>query len=468
MPIQDVKDATTQQGEQPTALSCFVTRAPASQAERVGVVIPSFDGQQVEECRWMLRFGSFPAEDDEGMVVYTEDGEPWLVAWHRVVSTAGGGGGGGFLSGSGAPDPGTGSDGEFYIDTDDWTIYGPKAAGAWPSGASLVGPIGPTGLTGATGAAGAPGAPGPEGPEGPEGPQGDTGLTGPEGPEGPEGPQGDTGPAGAPGPDNVLDGEPVDTTGRSTGEALIWNGTTWVPSSAAAILEGDARLTNARTPTAHGHPQSDITNLATDLAAKQDAATAATDAELTAHSADTTAIHGIADTSALLESGDAAGGDLGGTLPNPQVNRTRMPVIRVTNTAAATIPSGGFGAFMVLNSIADENDPAGVLSFNDAGDYVQIGAACYFDAFAFCEWTNYTTGVRNIGIDHQDSTGTRKKIYTVSVGAGGVTPYFDALGLLAAANDRIALYGFQTSGVAMGHAGGINNLRLVIKVVSFV
>lgn len=48
------------------------------------------------------------------------------------------------LSGSGAPAAGTGVDGDFYLDTATWTLYGPKASGAWPgSGTSLVGPAGP-------------------------------------------------------------------------------------------------------------------------------------------------------------------------------------------------------------------------------------------------------------------------------------------------------------------------------------
>jgi hypothetical protein len=46
------------------------------------------------------------------------------------------------LSGSGAPASGTGSDGDFYIDTAATRIYGPRASGAWGSGTSLVGAAG--------------------------------------------------------------------------------------------------------------------------------------------------------------------------------------------------------------------------------------------------------------------------------------------------------------------------------------
>src|SRR6478672_817966 len=57
------------------------------------------------------------------------------------------------LSGSGAPASGTGSDGDFYIRTSDWTIYGPKTAGAWGSATSLIGAAGSAGAAGAAGAA---------------------------------------------------------------------------------------------------------------------------------------------------------------------------------------------------------------------------------------------------------------------------------------------------------------------------
>jgi hypothetical protein len=50
----------------------------------------------------------------------------------------------------GAADPvaGTGVDGNFYINTTSHFLFGPKAAGAWPAGASLIGPPGPQGIQG--------------------------------------------------------------------------------------------------------------------------------------------------------------------------------------------------------------------------------------------------------------------------------------------------------------------------------
>lgn len=46
------------------------------------------------------------------------------------------------LNGQGAPSPGVGVEGDFYIDIDTWTIYGPKTAGAWGTGTPLIGPPG--------------------------------------------------------------------------------------------------------------------------------------------------------------------------------------------------------------------------------------------------------------------------------------------------------------------------------------
>lgn len=44
--------------------------------------------------------------------------------------------------GTTAPSSGVGQNGEFYINTSSWNIYGPKSSGTWPSGVSLVGPSG--------------------------------------------------------------------------------------------------------------------------------------------------------------------------------------------------------------------------------------------------------------------------------------------------------------------------------------
>ena len=90
------------------------------------------------------------------------------------------------LSGTVNPVLGQGNDGDFYINTTSSTLFGPKAAGSWPAGVSLVGPTGPSGPAGATGTTGA------VGPSGPAGATGTTGLTGATGPAGPTGPAGGT------------------------------------------------------------------------------------------------------------------------------------------------------------------------------------------------------------------------------------------------------------------------------------
>lgn len=58
------------------------------------------------------------------------------------------------LNGAGAPSSGIGTDGDFYVDTTVYRIYGPKSSGAWGSGASLIGATGPAGTNGTNGAPG--------------------------------------------------------------------------------------------------------------------------------------------------------------------------------------------------------------------------------------------------------------------------------------------------------------------------
>jgi hypothetical protein len=81
-------------------------------------------------------------------------------AWPAGVSIVGPSGRT-ILNGSGAPSNGSGANGDYYIDNTAHAIYGPKAAGVWPGAVSL---IGPTGATGAAGAASS--VPGPAGADG--------------------------------------------------------------------------------------------------------------------------------------------------------------------------------------------------------------------------------------------------------------------------------------------------------------
>ena len=108
------------------------------------------------------------------------------------------------LSGSGIPSKNIGINGDFYIDTKNANLYGPKTNGVWKLTTSLR-PL-PTkakstapGATGTTGAAGTAGAAGVIGPRGLPGATGEKGATGTAGLPGIAGANGLPGAAGAPG-----------------------------------------------------------------------------------------------------------------------------------------------------------------------------------------------------------------------------------------------------------------------------
>jgi hypothetical protein len=129
------------------------------------------------------------------------------------------------LNGVGVPSKTIGINGDFYIDTKNLILYGPKIKGAWKLGTSLKqadtksistvtgdvgaagdkgaqgekGDKGATGSTGATGSAGLPGAAGAAGAKGNDGANGSSGSTGPAGPSGSQGAAGASGTAGASG-----------------------------------------------------------------------------------------------------------------------------------------------------------------------------------------------------------------------------------------------------------------------------
>ena len=108
--------------------------------------------------------------------------------------------GNGVLNGASAPTNNQGVDGDFYVNTNTNTLYGPKANGTWPTGVSLVGPQGSAGVAGAIGPQGPTGLTGLQGPAGVAGPQGPAGATGAAGAVGPQGPSGAAGAVGPQGP----------------------------------------------------------------------------------------------------------------------------------------------------------------------------------------------------------------------------------------------------------------------------
>ena len=80
-------------------------------------------------------------ELETGAVIHTEVGVQGLPGAAGAEGTDGRT----ILNGSGAPASGLGDEGDFYIDTVAAEIYGPKTAGEWGAGTSLVGPEGPAG-----------------------------------------------------------------------------------------------------------------------------------------------------------------------------------------------------------------------------------------------------------------------------------------------------------------------------------
>ncbi len=153
-----------------------------------------------------------------------------------------------------------GKKGDFFLDLNNYLLYGPKPIDTkWQiTGIPLIGPIGakgdtgmtgttgaqgpkgdtgaqgPKGDTGATGPVGATGATGSVGSTGAQGPKGDTGATGSVGSTGAQGPKGDTGATGATGATGITtlgySGSFIDSTIHSiltSGTPIPINTTLW-------------------------------------------------------------------------------------------------------------------------------------------------------------------------------------------------------------------------------------------------
>jgi hypothetical protein len=147
-----------------------------------------------------------------------------------------------WYEGSGAPGTISGqANGDFYLNTANGDVW-ELVAGTWTNEGNIKGATGSTGAAGPTGPTGPTGTTGATGPAGPTGPTGATGATGPTGATGATGPAGPT-PSGA--PNLVLATDP--------------SGSTTDPAALRALVAADIPAL----------AESKITNLTTDLAAKE-------------------------------------------------------------------------------------------------------------------------------------------------------------------------------------------------------
>lgn len=69
--------------ERPAAVKGTIASEPATAAERVYVTVEAFDGGENRHgpCAWTPRGALLPEAGDEALVVFDEQGDPWVVAW---------------------------------------------------------------------------------------------------------------------------------------------------------------------------------------------------------------------------------------------------------------------------------------------------------------------------------------------------------------------------------------------------
>ena len=136
------------------------------------------------------------------------------------------------LNGTKAPIKSIGINGDFYIDSKNLNIYGPKKNNSWPLPISLRGTAGTDGRTGTPGVAGSDGKT-ITNTSTVSGTAGATGATGPAGSTGPAGASGSAGPAGPPGPAGSTGATGADGASGSLG-VVVSDLTPWTISTASA------------------------------------------------------------------------------------------------------------------------------------------------------------------------------------------------------------------------------------------
>lgn len=155
----------------------------------------------------------------------------------------------------------------------------------------------------------------------------------------------------------------------------------------------------ASATTSHTHPWADVTGTPTTLA-DYGITDAASDAELTAHEADTTSVHGIADTSQLILEGDA------------RLTDARTPTAHASTHASAgtdPIAPADIGAAAASHSHSAADVTSGTLATARGGTGVD-GSAAANGALLIGNGTGFTAATLTAGSN-----------VTITNGAGSIT-----------------------------------------------
>ena len=204
---------------------------------------PGPDGEDGDT--WWLGEGSPPYNEAAGLgdlYLDTLSGDYYELGgdyeWSLIGNLRGppgeGGGDTTILDGSGIPTAGIGEEDDYYLDTTNHVLYGPKTGTVWPVALSPgSGPAGPQGPQGIQGPIGSTGPKGDKGDPGNPGPQGPIGNTGPTGATGSQGPIGDTGPTGNTGAQGI---QGIQGPQGPTGQAESWSSGTSGPIPGAGAI----------------------------------------------------------------------------------------------------------------------------------------------------------------------------------------------------------------------------------------
>jgi hypothetical protein len=151
-------------------------------------------GEPGTSIQWLGSAGEHPSDPDINQAYYnTTDKKAYVYngAWNIMAQDGSqgpqgiqgpvGADGKSVLNGTTNPTSGVGNVGDFFINTTTNLLFGPKTAGGWGSGISLVGPTGPQGIQGEQGIQGLQGLQGPQGLQGAQGIQGIQGSAGIDG-----------------------------------------------------------------------------------------------------------------------------------------------------------------------------------------------------------------------------------------------------------------------------------------------